>query len=127
MMLDLGLLLLRVSFGGLLLFCHGWPKLMNFSGIAPTFPNPYGLGPQLSLGLAVFAEVFCSALVMLGVATRLAAIPPSVTMATALLIIHSSDTYDVKEPSLLYLIPFLVLILTGSGKWSLDSLLTARR
>ena len=54
---DLGKLLLRVVAGGIMLLDHGWPKLAGFSGMADTFPDPIGLGPGLSLGLIVFAEV----------------------------------------------------------------------
>jgi putative oxidoreductase len=123
-MIDLGLLVLRFSVGGMLLFAHGWEKLMNFSQLAPTFPNPLGLGSQASLGLTVFSEVFCSILVMLGVATRLTALPPLAMLGTAVVVVHGSDPFPAKEIAILYALPFLCLVISGPGRFSLDALLS---
>ena len=56
---SLFLLALRILFGVLLL-SHGIQKWTNFSAMSESFPDPLGVGSTLSLGLAVFAEVFCS-------------------------------------------------------------------
>ena len=71
----IGLLILRVCLGCMMLFGHGWGKLLNFSEYAEKFPDPIGLGVTVSLILAIFAEFVCSILVVLGLATRLAVIP----------------------------------------------------
>lgn len=119
---SLGLLLLRVGAGGMMLFGHGWTKLVDFAQIAPRFPDPLGLGSgTASLALAVFAEVFCAAAVMAGVATRLAAIPLAVTMLVAAFVVHSGEPFREREAALLYLVPFVMLVLTGPGKFSVDS------
>ena len=62
-----GLLTLRMAVGGMML-THGWPKLGRLLQTPDQFANPLGLGPELSLGLAVFAEVICAALVVYYVA-----------------------------------------------------------
>ena len=54
---SLFLLALRILFGVLLL-SHGIQKWTNFSAMSESFPDPLGVGSTLSLGLAVFAEVF---------------------------------------------------------------------
>ena len=118
-----GLLVLRLGAGGLLLYGHGLPKLMHFSERAASFADPIGVGPWASLAMVVFAEVFCSLLVMLGLATRLAAIPPVIFFLIAALIHHAADPWAKKELAVVYLVAFLTLILTGGGNYSLDALL----
>ena len=118
---SLGLLILRVVAGGMILLGHGWPKLMRFSDLSVRFPDPLGLGSTtLSLSLLLFAEVFCAVAVILGFATRLVAIPLVFAMLVAAFVIHSDDPWQKKEFALLYALPFLTLICTGPGKFSVD-------
>ena len=118
---SLGLLILRVVAGGMILLGHGWPKLMRFSDLSSRFPDPLGLGSTtLSLSLVLFAEVFCAAAVILGFATRLVVIPLVFAMLVAAFIIHADDPWQKKEFALLYALPFLTLICTGPGKFSVD-------
>lgn len=123
---DVGLLLLRVSFGAAMLLGHGWGKLMAFSDKADSFPDPLGIGNQLSMVLAISAEVFASLLLALGLATRAVAIPLIVTMLVAMLIVHGDDPWKKKEMAFLYLVPYLTLVLTGPGRFSLDALIAKR-
>ena len=134
---SLGLLILRLGVGGYML-THGWGKLqMLLAGDFDTFGDPIGLGSNLSLVLVVMAEFFGALLVMLGLATRFAAALVVVAMAVAAFVAHARDPWTLeqafklfmagetkfplsKEPALLYLIPFLALIFTGAGKFSID-------
>ncbi len=118
--LSLASLTLRLILGGSMLLAHGLPKLQNFSSIAEQFPDPIGLGSTFALGLTVFAEFFCSGLLILGLATRLASIPLAITMAVAAFLIHAADPFQKKELALLYLSGYLALVFLGSGKISLD-------
>ncbi|EKN45915.1 DoxX family protein, partial [Pseudomonas viridiflava UASWS0038] len=70
-----GLLFMRVSVSLLLLHVHGLPKLMHWSVEVQRIEDPFGLGGTLTLGLAVFAEVICPVLLILGVWARLACLP----------------------------------------------------
>ena len=100
---------------------HGIPKLLRlFSGEEIIFADPFGFGMELTLLLAVFAEFICSILVMIGLGTRLAVIPLLITMLTAFLIIHAEDPFQRKELAALYFVIFVVLAITGAGKYSLD-------
>ena len=119
---DLGLLILRLAFGGLML-THGFPKLMAFSERADTFPDPLGVGHVLSMTLAVSAEFFCAIALVLGLGTRLVAIPLLITMLVAAFVVHGDDPFKKQELALLYAFPYLALILTGGGRFSLDALL----
>ena len=124
--LDLALLIARVGVSASML-THGLPKLMMLFGEGPIqFPGVMGMGPELSLFLAVFAEVICAIFVLVGLGTRLASIPLIVTMVIAVFMIHAADPFAVKEMGLLYLFAYLVFFLTGSGKYSVDALLVKR-
>ena len=120
------LLIARLGIAALML-THGIPKLMMLLSGAPIqFPPVMGMSPEFSLALAVFAEVFCSVLIIAGFATRLATIPLIITMLVAIMIIHSADPIAVKEPAIHYLLVYIVLLFAGSGKYSVDYLLQAK-
>lgn len=117
--IDAALLILRVA-SSLMMITHGWPKITNFSNYLNQFADPLGLGPALSLQATIFAEFFCAILVALGLLTRVALIPLITTMAVVVFIVHAGDAFIDKELSLLYLVVFSVLFITGPGKYSLD-------
>lgn len=120
-----GLLLLRVAFG-LFMLVHGWQKLSSFSELADKFPDPIGLGSQLSLIMAIGAEFGCSLLIIAGFATRLSAIPLAFTMIVALFVVHGSDPWQKQELAACYLAVYVTLILTGAGRFSVDQYLWGR-
>ncbi len=117
---DLGYLLLRVSCGGTMLWQHGWPKLMHFSERMDSFADPFGLGSTISLVLIVLAEVLCSALVILGLWTRVALVPLIIGMAVIAFQVKAGAPFGEKELALVYLFAFVALLFTGSGRFSID-------
>ncbi|MDD2996001.1 MAG: DoxX family protein [Paludibacter sp.] len=121
-LVSYGLVVLRLA-AGIFMLTHGWQKLSNFDTFSAVFPDPIGLGSGLSLGLIVFAEFFCSILLILGLFTRLAAIPLVIGMAVAAFVMHGADPFAAKELSLLYLFIYLALIFTGPGRHSVDYVL----
>jgi putative oxidoreductase len=122
-LLDLVVLLIRVTVAASML-THGVPKLNRlFAGGEIQFADPFGAGPVISLILVVFAEFLCSIFIGIGLGTRLAAIPLIITMSVAAFITHGSDPFGRKEIALLYLLLYIVLLVTGSRKYSLDHLL----
>lgn len=123
--ISAGLLVLRVAFGCFMLV-HGIQKAMGFSAMSETFPDPMGVGNQLSLMMAIGAEVGCSILLIVGLGTRLAVIPLAFTMIVALFVIHSADPWKVKELAALFLTVYAVIFLTGPGCFSVDAALLSR-
>jgi putative oxidoreductase len=140
---SVGLLVLRVGVG-LFMLSHGWGKAeMLFGGNADSFGDPIGLGATFSLLLATLAEFGCSILVILGIATRFAAIPLAFTMGVAAFAVHTNDPWTMagaaelmktgeaksmasKEPALLFFFPFVALIFLGGGKFAIDAWLWPR-
>lgn len=115
---SFGLLVLRIGFA-LLMLTHGIAKMSNFSEMSATF-NPIGIGGGLSLSLVVFAEVFCSFALLIGLLTRAAAATLIINMLVAVLVAHAGDPLAAKEMALLYLIAYCTLLFTGPGKFSVD-------
>lgn len=125
--LDVALLALRIGIAAMMLV-HGLPKLqMLFSGDVSQFPSVLGMGSGLSLTLATLAEVVCSLLILFGLGTRLASIPLLITMLVAVLIVHATDPFAAQELGLLYLLGYVVLLLLGGGRFSLDAMLTKEK
>lgn len=118
--IDLGLLIFRIAIAGLML-THGIPKLIDFFGTGEIkFADPIGIGETFTFGLAVFAEFVCSVFIIFGFLTRFAAIPLIATMAVAVFIVHVPDGMAKQELPILYMSGFILLLLTGAGKYSLD-------
>lgn len=120
---DFAILILRVSIG-LLMLTHGIPKLNMLLSGEIQFPGLFGMPPAISLFLAVFAELFCSVLLIFGLATRLAAIPLFFTMVVAAFVVHADDPFSQKELALIYLVSYVVIFLQGSGKYSIDKIIS---
>jgi putative oxidoreductase len=124
---NVALLLVRLVVG-ILMIHHGYSKLVGFSEMKDHFPSFLGLGSTISLALVVFAEFFCALFIVLGLFTRLSSIPLIIEMFYALSKIHNwqlfMDGHEWNgEPALLFLSAFVLLLLVGPGKVSVDSMI----
>ena len=118
---NLAVLLLRVGFGLLLCINHGLSKLMHFSNLAANFTDPFHIGHRISLILVIFAEVFCAILLVLGLFTRFAALVLVINMAVAATVLfHKGLPLAQQEMALVFLIPFISILLVGPGRFSVD-------
>ena len=116
---DYSILLLRIG-AGLMIFTHGLPKLLKVINGNFAFGDPIGLGPEVSLILAAFAEGICGLFIVLGLWTRLSAAILSINMAVAYFFAHAGDPFSAKEKSMLFLLLFVVILFAGGGKYSVD-------
>jgi putative oxidoreductase len=123
--IDIALLITRVAIA-LLMLTHGLPKISRFAKDPVQFMDFLGIGTTASLVLAVFAEVVCSVFVLLGLGTRLAVIPLSITMMIAAFHVHLSDPFSKQEMSLHFLLTYVILFILGSGKYSIDNMLSKK-
>ncbi len=118
---DIALLLLRVTFGGLIIINHGWGKLIKLFTDPTKFADPIGLGAPVSLGLTTFAEFLCAGLVVLGLFTRWAVVPLIITMLVGIFVVHVDDPFSNIEKALIYLMAFLSIGIAGPGWYSVDA------
>jgi uncharacterized membrane protein YphA (DoxX/SURF4 family) len=81
----------------------------------------FGSG-EIGLGLAVFSEVGCAALLVLGLFTRFAALMLTITMAVAFFLVHKGALSGPSsgELAMLYMMGYLTLVFAGGGKFSAD-------
>ena len=121
---DLGLLVGRVGFAGVLILRHGYPKIPALLNHPDRFFDPIGIGPTASLALAAFAEIVCAGLLALGLLGRLPCIPLVLNFAVIVFPLHQAAVPgDRGELAVLYLGASLVFLITGPGRYSLGSFL----
>lgn len=122
--LSFGLLLLRVGGGALMIYGRAWENLqMAWTGHI-VFPDPFGIGTVMTWGVAMFAEVLCSIFVMLGILTKVTALPPLMAMLLAQAVLPPGTLWSSRAELLLYALPFLVLTFTGAGFYSFDRIVS---
>lgn len=117
---DLGLLALRVGVSGMLIYMHGWSKLVHFSDRATRFSDPLHLGNPVSLGLTIFAELVCATAVLLGFATRFAVVPILILFGVIIFVVSGGEPLGERELAILYAVAFLAIALLGPGRFSID-------
>ncbi len=113
----------RLIAGLMMLFVHGLDKLQKFNTLEANFYSFMGLGHRTSLVLAIFAELFCSLFVVLGLFTRFSVIPLIITMLVAIFGFNAGKPWAVNEAGLLYLTSYEVLLFCGPGKISIDAMI----
>ncbi|WP_044871659.1 DoxX family protein [Pseudomonas sp. LFM046] len=117
--IDWALLFLRVSGCLLLLWVHGLPKLLNFSHELTVIEDPFHFGAWPTLSLAIFAEVLCPLLVILGVLTRLACLPILAVLLVSLFFVHPEWSLAEGQFAWLLLIIFVTVLIAGPGRLSI--------
>ena len=115
------ILFVRLFFGALF-FMHGLDKMTSFNVLSQTYPSVLGLGRYTTLMITIFCEFACSLFLMAGLVTRIVLIPMMVSMAVAFFDVHDGMMPD-GELSLIYMVVFLVLFMTGPGRYSVDAII----
>jgi len=120
---NLSMLCIRLVSGLFMLFAHGLDKLQKFNTLEGSFYNFMGMGHRTSLVLAIFAELFCSLFIILGLFTRFSVIPLIITMVVAVFSNNAGHPWLESEAGLLYLTCYVVLLFCGPGKASIDGMM----
>ena len=117
---DFGLLFLRVSAALFLLWVHGLPKLLDFNAQLQLIEDPFHLGAHLTLILAIFAEVLCPLLIIVGLLVRLACLPIFSVLLVALVVVHPQWSLEEGQFGWLLLILFTSIFIAGPGRLALN-------
>lgn len=122
---NLGLLILRLSVGVLMLL-HGIGKLIHGVGMIEQVVLANGMPVFVTYGVYI-GEVIAPALIILGYATRPAALVLAFNCVVAAFLVHSNEIFTLGEQGgwaveLLGLFFFgaLALVFTGGGKYALS-------
>ena len=124
---DFALLLLRITLGGLLLIDHGLGKVSKLMNPPVEFKDFMGLGPDASLFLVIIAEAICAALIIIGLGTRLACIPLVINFIVIIFNAQAGKPLLQIELPVIFLLSFIIIFITGAGKYSLDSLFVKQK
>src|SRR5438105_1674166 len=126
--LNLGLAALRIAVATIFIR-HGAQKLFvfGFAGVAGAFshmgvPFPGLMGPLIGL-----LEFFGGIALVIGLLTRLIALGFVCDMLGAILLVQLKNGFSRYELEFLLLVSSLALVLTGAGRFSVDSLIADRR
>ncbi len=118
---DVALLVLRLWIGFALFAKHGIEKFANFSQMQQHFPDPLHVGSTFSLSFALLTDGICSLLIILGFATRLAALFIVINLLVVFITMHQfSFAKEHAELVYLFLGSVLSILIAGPGKYSLD-------
>jgi putative oxidoreductase len=136
---NLARLFMRI-FAGLLFLQFGIRQIANFDYFSETFPSMWGMSSQTTLVMMITVEVVCSILVLFGFLTRLAAIPPVISMMAAEFFLLHGGIIDFGSLGLgnsavfasmplgyvplMFMGMFFFIVLAGPGKVSVDYLVT---
>ena len=109
---------------GLMFACHGGEKLLGFP------PGGHGM-PTQTLGIiGAWIELTAGFMIALGFLTRIAAFIASGEMAVGYFLAHAPGGFfpiqNHGELAVFYCWFFFFVVFYGSGRWSLDALLSKR-
>ena len=119
---HLGLLFFRVAVATQLLVVHGLKKLQPIHG-APEVPNPFGWPADVNHCIALAGSLYFPIFIILGLLTRLAALPALAVTATGYFIVHAGEPAALRDIPFMYSICLLLIALLGAGRYSIDYLL----
>ncbi len=112
---------------GLIFTRSGWGKLHNLERVTKFFTSLGIPAPGLNAGMVGTIELVCGALLVVGLLTRLAAVPLIPTMVVALLTAKREDIAGVGDlfgsQEWLFIVLLLWLAVAGGGAVSIDRIL----
>lgn len=115
---DIAILFLRF-FIGIVIILHIIGKLQTYDNTIIVYPQILGLDAATSFAIATFIEGLFAAMIVLGVATRFAAV--AMGIISALVVIYSIIQGDVTTDIKLYFIYigiYVTLAISGGGYYS---------
>lgn len=125
---DAILLLLRLNVG-VLFMTSGWGKIHDLASVTTFFAELHIPLPAFNAVLVASTELIGGALLIVGLATRLAALPLAFTMLIAIITAKLDDIGGIADVAatdeVTYGLVLLTLAVFGPGKLALDRLIEA--
>lgn len=129
---NLSRLFIRL-FVGIMFLQFGIKQIVNYNMLVADFPAVMGMDSATSLGVIIAIEIGCSIMIMFGFLTRIATVPPIVSMIIAESLILSGEltsfsaemvAYQPGYLPMMFIGIFCFIILSGPGKISVDYLIS---
>ncbi|MEO6549532.1 MAG: DoxX family protein [Ferruginibacter sp.] len=117
---NISMLVFRIIISLELMVVHGLKKVGVGVASAEHVPNPLNLPDALNQAFATSANLFFPVLVILGFLTRLSVLPILAVTLTGYFILHWNDALLVKDTPFMYSAVYLLILVLGPGKYSLD-------
>jgi putative oxidoreductase len=121
------LLFFRIAVASELIVAHGLKKIGVGTASAEIVPNPLGLPEVLNQAFATTANLIMPLFIILGLMTRLAALPILAVTLTGYFVLHFDDPILVKDVPFIYSICFLLIFFMGAGRYSIDYYITGNK
>jgi putative oxidoreductase len=130
---DAALLTMRTVAGLTLFFCSGVPKLFHLGSLISSGSDPLHLGSLAPAAMicAAFALGICTLLVVVGLATRYAALLIAISLMGTFFLIDRALPTNLLDPGhnshpeviWLYMSAYCALAFTGPGRFSMDRII----
>ena len=123
---NLAMLFFRVFVSLEMIGVHGLKKVGIGVEHKENIPNPLNLPHELNDALAISANIFFPFMVFVGLCTRLATLPSLAVTMTGYFVVHAHDSLLEKDTPFIYSVCFLLILILGPGKYSIDNILTKK-
>lgn len=120
---NIAMLLFRVAFAIELMLVHGLKKINVNGRAAELIPNPLGFPDWFNQAFATAAMLIFPFFILIGLFTRLAALPALAVTLTGYFVVHAHDVLAARDGPFTYSIMLLLILVLGAGKYSVDSYL----
>ena len=125
----LPLLLVRASLAAVFV-PTGWGKLHDLEKVTGFFTELGIPAPHFNAVLVAVSELGCGSLLLIGLVSRLAAVPLIISMTIAILTAKRADISGVTDlfavDEFIYIVMAIVVLVLGAGAISVDGLLARR-
>jgi putative oxidoreductase len=115
---------------GLVFVNTGWGKVTNISNVVAFFTKLGIPAPGIQAVFASYTELLAGIAVVIGLCTRLAAVPLAVIMIVAIATAKWPDIHDPRDliaaDEFTYFLMLIMIVILGPGPISLDRVLAAK-
>lgn len=117
---HIAMLLFRIAAAAELIAAHGLKKIGVGVADSEIVPNPLHLPEAFNQAFATAANLIFPLFVIAGLLTRLACLPVLAVTLTGFFVVHLHDAILVRDTPYIYSVVFLLILVMGPGKYSLD-------
>ncbi|KIC95022.1 DoxX family protein [Flavihumibacter solisilvae] len=121
-----GLLVFRILLSLELIVVHGLKKVGLCGCEKEQIPNPLHFPEAFNNLFAIAANLVFPLFVIAGLFTRLTILPVLAVTLTGYFVLHWSDPLIIRDMPYMYSLSFLLLLVSGPGKYSIDNLINKK-